>query len=388
MAEMTRQLTQAEVDRILFNQRMNMQPQSIQNLNPSVSGSVTPIPQNLFQRMGLGAKASGDYVNRAGTAADVAKLFPGYTGQSQFNIPTGFNFAPKQSPTGEVIPGGLQTNQVNVNQLLSAIKPADVLGLTGAQQAYTDVGIGRVPNPMDVVDTLALGAGGIAAGKGLLGSVKATKGMPVGMSIKDVSGSGQNVNLQALANEAMAELRANPTAKNKQKYIEARDRASAEFVALRESPDVNKIAPEESSYKGQHTAPMNDSGKPLWDLSEIYPDDFYSSQGARFYGHGEDLGRDMRIVAQIQSFKGRPDRPVTIYRAVPKDVPKGQGINKGDWITTDRQYAKEHGQGALGDNYKIIKKTVKARDIFTNGDSIYEFGYDPQPFIPKSQRIK
>jgi hypothetical protein len=145
---------------------------------------------------------------------------------------------------GGVIPGGLQTQQVNVNQLLSAIKPADVLGLTGAQQAYTDVGLGRAPKPMDVVDTLALGAGGMAAGKGLLGSVKATKGMPVGMSIKDVSGSRQNVNLQALANEAMAELRANPTAENKQKYIEARDRASAEFVALRDSPDVNKIVPE------------------------------------------------------------------------------------------------------------------------------------------------
>jgi hypothetical protein len=222
--------------------------------------------------------------------------------------------------------------------------------------------------------------------KAMVDGVGKLKGLPVGMSIKDVS--SPNVNLQALANEALMELRANPSAINKQKYIEARDRASAEFVALRDSPDANKITPEESSYKGQHTAPMNDSGKPLWDLSEIYPDDFYSFQGARFYGHGEDLSRDMRVISQIQSFKGRPDRLVTIYRAVPKDVPKGQGINKGDWITTDRQYAKEHGQSALGNDYKIIKKTVKARDIFTNGDSIYEFGYDPQPYIPKSQRNK
>lgn len=190
MAEMPRQLTQAEVDRILFNQRMGMQttPPSVQNLNPNVSGSVTPIPQNLFQRMGLGAKAAGDYVNRAGTAADIAKLFPGYTGQSQVNIPTGFNFAPKQDPMGGVIPGGLQTQQVNVNQLLSAIKPADVLGLTGAQQAYTDVGMGKAPKPMDVVDTLALGAGGIAAGKGLLGAAKGLKNAPVGLSVQDAPG--------------------------------------------------------------------------------------------------------------------------------------------------------------------------------------------------------
>ena len=182
MAEMTRQLTQAEIDRILFNQRLGIQPTppSIQNLNPNVFGTITPIPQNLFQRMGIGAKAAGDYVNRAGTAADVAKLFPGYTGQSQVTIPTGFNFAPKQSPTGEVIPGGLQTNQVNVNQLLSAIKPADVLGLTGAQKAYTDVGMGKAPNPMDVLDVAGLGAVGLGAGKGLLGAAKGFKNAPVG----------------------------------------------------------------------------------------------------------------------------------------------------------------------------------------------------------------
>jgi hypothetical protein len=190
MAEMPRQLTQAEIDRILFNQRMGMQPTppSIENLRQGTSGTVTPIPQNLFQRMAGGAGAAGQFVNQAGTAADIAKLFPGYTGQSQVNIPTGFNFAPKQDPMGGVIPGGLQTQEMNLDQLLRAIKPADVLGFTGAQQAYTDVGMGKAPNPMDVIDTLALGAGGMAAGKGLLSAAKATRGMPVGLSIQDAPG--------------------------------------------------------------------------------------------------------------------------------------------------------------------------------------------------------
>jgi hypothetical protein len=181
MAEMPRQLTQAEIDRILFNQRMGMQPTppSIENLQRGTSGTVTPIPQNLFQRMAGGAGAAGQFVNQAGTAADIAKLFPGYTGQSQVNIPTGFNFAPKQDPMGGVIPGGLQTQQLNVDQLLKAIKPADVLGLTGAQQAYTDVGMGKAPNPMDVLDIAALGylpakAAMTSAriGKGLLSATK------------------------------------------------------------------------------------------------------------------------------------------------------------------------------------------------------------------------
>ena len=239
------------------------------------------------------------------------------------------------------------------------------------------------------------------AGVGLLGEPKTAQEMASGAWINSPygqqamqAGSGfagtinpvKPVNLQALANEAYEALKANPNAINKQKYLEAKDRANAEFVALRDQPNPQPVAQVTTDYKGQHTAPMKDSGKPLWDLTDIYPEDFYSFQGARYYGHGEDLGRDTRIVSQIQSFRNKPDRPVTVYRAVPKDVPRGKGINTGDWITTDLQYAKEHGQSALNNDYKIVKKTVRARDIFTNGDSIYEFGYDPQPFVPKSQR--
>jgi hypothetical protein len=66
---------------------------------------------------------------------------------------------------GGVIPQGLQTQQMNVGQLLQAIKPADVLGISGAERAYTDIGQGKAPQPMDVVDTLALGAGGLAGTK-------------------------------------------------------------------------------------------------------------------------------------------------------------------------------------------------------------------------------
>jgi hypothetical protein len=70
----------------------------------------------------------------------------------------------KQDPMGGVIPSGLQTQQVNVDQLLKAIKPADVLGLTEAQQAYTDIGMGKAPNPMDVLDVAGLGAVGMGVG--------------------------------------------------------------------------------------------------------------------------------------------------------------------------------------------------------------------------------
>lgn len=192
--------------------------------------------------------------------------------------------------------------------------------------------------------------------------------------------------LTALANEAYTALRKTPSKELKDKYLaitEAREAAA-------NNPSKNYVLPTpdvpQAGYKGEHSAPISGSGKPLHDLTDIYPADFYSFDAPRLYGHGQDLGRDTRVIRQLQTFKDRPDRPVTIYRAVPKDMPKGTNINQGDWVTTDRQYAIEHGIGALNNDYKIISKSAKARDLFTNGDSIYELGYDPQPYIPRSQR--
>jgi hypothetical protein len=186
MAEFRKLPTQAELQQMLFMESMRVKtPQEIAQENLAKGTTIKPIPENVFQKMAGGARTAGEFVNRAGTAADVAKLFPGYTGQSTVNIPTSFNFAPKQAPTGEVIPGGLQTQPVQVNQLLKAIKPADVLGISGAERAYTDVGLGKAPQPLDVLDVAGLGAVGYGAGKTAL---KATKGVPVGLSIQEAKG--------------------------------------------------------------------------------------------------------------------------------------------------------------------------------------------------------
>jgi hypothetical protein len=201
MAEMTRQLTQAEINRILFNQSMGLDPRgqvpmpSIQNLQQRTSGNIAPVSPNIAQLAAGGANRVGQFLNQILPNAqqvvelnplNLERLFPTVNAQPQVTIPTGFNFAPKQAPTGEVIPGGLQSQQVNLNQLLSAIKPADVLGVSGAERAYTDVGMGKAPNTMDVIDTLALGAGGMAAGKNILGAVnKIPKISGMEFNIKD-----------------------------------------------------------------------------------------------------------------------------------------------------------------------------------------------------------
>ena len=54
---------------------------------------------------------------------------------------------------------------------------------------------------------------------------------------------------------------------------------------------------------------------------------------------------------------------------------KNPQINNGDWVTTIRDYAVDHGKDHLKNNYKIISKTVKAKNIYNSGDSVLEYGY-------------
>jgi len=189
---------------------------------------------------------------------------------------------------------------------------------------------------------------------------------------------------------------------------------------------------QEVDYKGLHTAPTKDVGCSLDNLSSTYPEDIYSSEGARYYGHyGHGHPQDMFAVSVIRSCRNHPSKPVRVYRAVPynpspeekindlenqkryilkngkippnakttltnssryfdylcdeinklKTLPTPDKmkfeINAGDWVTINRDYAKEHGESNLGGNYKIISKVVKAKDLYSDGDSIQEWGYNP-----------
>ena len=135
----------------------------------------------------------------------------------------------------------------------------------------------------------------------------------------------------------------------------------------------------EFEYRGSHTAPYrteDGTTAPAYELNRTYPDDVYGPMGYRYYGHGGDATKmDKETIAILQAAKGNPDHPMTIYRAVPKEF-AGEDIYTGDWVTPNINYAKEHGR-RFDDGYHIIEKTVPAKHIWTNADSIHEFGYDP-----------
>jgi hypothetical protein len=131
-------------------------------------------------------------------------------------------------------------------------------------------------------------------------------------------------------------------------------------------------ATEDLSYKGSHTAPnANVYGATIDNLGGIMPMDVYSSKGTRLYGIGNPE-IDSQWFSAAYRAKGKPDAEITVYRAVPKGV---KNINNGDWVTTSKRYAQDHGESALNGEYEIITKKVKAKTLSSEGYP-YEFGYN------------
>jgi hypothetical protein len=146
-----------------------------------------------------------------------------------------------------------------------------------------------------------------------------------------------------------------------------------------------RVLAADEEYRGEHGAPDKSNGSPLWDVRGAYPKDFYESPALQYYGAHQDGDAD--CIAIMFRCKGRRDQMVTVYRAVPKSV-KGNStaIRPGDWVALTRVYAKDHGLSALNGEFKIVSKLVHARDLFTDGNSIQEWGYDPQPITPRAER--
>lgn len=186
---------------------------------------------------------------------------------------------------------------------------------------------------------------------------------------------------------------------------------------------------EAEDYKGEHEAPDKENGAPLYNLSGIYPDDFYTGNAIQYGDKSSRL--DHEALSIMLSAKNRPSKPIKIYRAVPKTISNEEKIiglenqkryiqkygkvppnintkldrsryyeflnseieklkllpptppeekikiNPGDWVTITRGYAVEHGRDNLRNQYRIISKVVPAKHLFTDGNSFTEWGYDP-----------
>jgi hypothetical protein len=128
---------------------------------------------------------------------------------------------------------------------------------------------------------------------------------------------------------------------------------------------------EATDYRGYHTAPRRADGfgAPATNVEEMMPD-FYERPNIYTTGMPQ---ADKESVSALMAIRGKPNKPVTIYRAVPEGA---DTINPGDWVTMSPTYAKQHLLSNLEAGH-VISKTIPAGDLWFDGDSINEFGYDP-----------
>ena len=128
----------------------------------------------------------------------------------------------------------------------------------------------------------------------------------------------------------------------------------------------------DTDYRGSHSAPNAEVyGATLDDLTKIMPANVYAPEGKQLYGLGDRLVDSEWRIAALKA-KGKPDAEIEVYRAVPKGV---KDINSGDWVTTSKTYAQQHGERTLDGDYEIIKRKVKAKTLSSEGYP-YEFGYN------------
>lgn len=132
------------------------------------------------------------------------------------------------------------------------------------------------------------------------------------------------------------------------------------------------IEKEEGEYRGLHTAPDEESA-PMHDLTGngVYPKDVYDMP---HYYHGGDEHQAAGFYKALR-VRGKPDKDVMIFRAVPKGVKE---FNPGDWVTPVKAYAREHGKHVSdpSQDMHVIRTWVKAKHLHTNGDSLAEWGYN------------
>ena len=181
--------------------------------------------------------------------------------------------------------------------------------------------------------------------------------------------------VQRRANLSPEELRSNYPYQFTGKTGYGLDINPDEAIITTHHPSTINQPSQSYDYRGSHQAPRNDDyHSPGHDLTKMYGEDVYGPMGHHYYGTG-DRQMDRAVLKTLNEARGNPDHPITVYRAVPAEY-KDQSINPGDWVTPSMDYAHQH--GLRFDNHHIIEKTVPAKHIWSEGNSLHEFGYDPK----------
>lgn len=135
-------------------------------------------------------------------------------------------------------------------------------------------------------------------------------------------------------------------------------------------PEAAPEPPPEWRASHRPAGPGEDTGAPMHDLTDTYPNDFYDHP--EWYAN--EPGSE-ESVAQMFKARGNPEAKITIYRSVPAEFANNP-LTPGDWVSTSKVYARGHGkQEKAADDWPVLRYTVKAKDLYTSGDSVNEWGF-------------
>jgi 2'-5' RNA ligase len=129
---------------------------------------------------------------------------------------------------------------------------------------------------------------------------------------------------------------------------------------------------------GPENAPLHDPARPAREGGRHHEQ--INLDNPDWGGMGEPHEETM---AAVRRAKGRPDAPVTIYRAVPHGI---SSIRTGDWVSTSAEHARQEAiEGGKADHdgadspefdWPVLKATVPAKHVHTDGNDINEWGYN------------
>jgi 2'-5' RNA ligase len=129
---------------------------------------------------------------------------------------------------------------------------------------------------------------------------------------------------------------------------------------------------------GPDDAPLHDPTRPVREGGGCHEQ--INLDNPDWGGMGEPHEESM---AAVHRARGNPEAPVTIYRAAPHGVSR---IRTGDWVATSAEHARmEAAEGGKGDHdgpddpahdWPVLKATVPAKHVRTDGNDINEWGYN------------
>lgn len=102
----------------------------------------------------------------------------------------------------------------------------------------------------------------------------------------------------------------------------------------------------------------------------------------KFFPVGSEIIHQLADKYPIEQFEYN-DQQQRVLQDLTKELQELKSTKKpalkltpGDWVTISKNYAIDHGRDNLK-KYRILSKTVPAKTLYTAGDSVQEWGYNP-----------